>query len=695
MKRTLVLSLIVTVTGLSLASDLSFIKEPIDVIAVRDRSLMLACQVEGEGPISIAWRRNGITVVLGPEVSILENGTLLISRFQKRRDDAQALPKFHTHPESMAVDEGGVARFHCSIRGVPEAEIHWEKDWKALQTEESRYTLLPNGILQITSVRQSDSGGYRCVATNIAKTRYSNEAQLTVTVSSTRLYRDPVIVSGPQNLTLTVHQTAVLECIASGNPRPIVSWSRLDGRSIGVEGIQVLGSGNLIISDVSLQHSGIYVCSANRPGTRMRRTALGRLVVQAPPEFLQWPQSVSKPLGSSVVFTCQAQGVPEPHLIWLKNGQILSVRDNLKLTNNNSAGTNQASARLAVLATVDLPESPGELSVKALSVSSLRVEWKQPEHTEAIIGYVLHIRKLGEPDSSELQEAVSKDTFQHDFTNLEQSTTFSIYVKAYSPQGASQQSESVIATTRGNVPLMPSFFTRVLNSSALQVFWDLPAQPGCLEGHTFCLRRLPETECVFEERFPAHINTHTLSNLDALSVYEIQLKAFNGNGDSITNKRLISLTETDKTGNKAAGESMCECSQDAGGALTGIMAGIHIALACIILCAFFLIFGYRHSFFRQKSGNWSPSVDHAASHGDDKVISICSTDAIELSVQAPQCQVTIEPPLLQPEASPSNNGAGTGTNETNGDIIDENNCNSGTNTGINPGINLCIDTGTG
>ena len=32
---------------------------------------------------------------------------------------------------------------------------------------------------------------------------------------------------GPENLTLTVHQTAVLECVATGNPRPIVSWSRL------------------------------------------------------------------------------------------------------------------------------------------------------------------------------------------------------------------------------------------------------------------------------------------------------------------------------------------------------------------------------------------------------------------------------------------------------------------------------------
>lgn len=55
----------------------------------------------------------------------------------------------------------------------------------------------------------------------------------------------------------------------------------------------------------------------------------------APPEFLQWPQSVSKPAGGSAVFTCVAQGVPEPHLIWLKNGKVLMPGHNVKLTNNN------------------------------------------------------------------------------------------------------------------------------------------------------------------------------------------------------------------------------------------------------------------------------------------------------------------------------------------------------------------------
>lgn len=42
----------------------------------------------------------------------------------------------------------------------------------------------------------------------------------------------------------------------------------------------MLGTGNLMISDLTVQHSGIYVCAANKPGTRVRRTAQGRLVVQ-------------------------------------------------------------------------------------------------------------------------------------------------------------------------------------------------------------------------------------------------------------------------------------------------------------------------------------------------------------------------------------------------------------------------------
>ncbi|XP_070979119.1 immunoglobulin superfamily DCC subclass member 3-like [Oncorhynchus clarkii lewisi] len=719
--------LMVISSVLGRASELAFLKEPNDVIAVRDRPLMLDCQVEGEGPISVMWRHNGVPVPTGPKASVLTNGTLLIKSFQKRKESNEtdageydcaaqnhygmlisrkarvqlaSLPKFHTHPESKSVDEGGVARLTCQVNGIPEASISWEKNRTAVNTDDNRYTILPTGILQITGVRWADSGVYRCVATNIANTRYSHEAQLTVTVAAPRIYKEPVILSGPQNLTITVHQTAILECIATGNPRPIVSWSRLDGRSIGVEGIQVLGTGNLMISDANLQHSGVYVCSANRPGTRMRRTALGRLVVQAPPEFLQWPQSVSRPAGSSAVFTCMAQGVPEPHLIWLKNGKILTPGDNVKLTNNNStlavtrittedeaiyqciaensAGTNQASARLALTQSTELPEAPQDLTATALSPTTLQLTWVQPapEVTDGIIGYVLHIRMLGEPDSRELQEAVSKTTFQHEFTTLEPATTYSIYLKAYSPLGASQQSSTVVATTLGGVPISPSFFTKVLNKTAMQVFWELPSKSGKVEGFKLSYREVPQPNFQGQEAFPGHINTHTISHLEPAAVYEIQLVAYNGNGDGAANKHLVSLAESGTSAKTSSGgQSPCNCKQDDEGSMTGIVVGIHTGMACILFCVLFLMFGYRRSFFCRKgtqdgwSGPRGGDRNQQASPPKEGVIRM--PEVIELvpqrcdSITAPvmvvkgqdppaQCQVLIEqPPPCQP-------GTGTG-----------------------------------
>ncbi|KAF7235504.1 Immunoglobulin superfamily DCC subclass member 3, partial [Varanus komodoensis] len=684
-------------TGLARPSELAFVLEPSDVIAVRDRPLLLHCQVEGEAPLTITWYRNGAPLSNDSHAAVLANGSLRLDSVHRRprgggsadaaanasdssageyscaaqnrygllvsrraRVQIATLSKFHMHPESMAVEEGGVARFQCFIQGVPEASITWERNRTALQTDDYRFTLLPTGILQITGVRHSDVGTYRCVASNIANTRYSQEAALSISVSAPKLYNEPVILSGPQNLTITVHQTAILECIATGNPQPIVSWSRLDGRSIGVEGIQVLGTGNLMISDVSVKHAGVYVCAANRPGTRVRRTAQGILMVQAPPEFVQWPQSISKSLGSSAIFTCVAQGVPEPHLIWLKNGKVLAPGENVKLTRNNStlmiqritpgdeaiyqciaqnsAGTNQASARLAVALSKELPSSPEGVQATTLSTTSIQVSWLEPpmEVTEAIIGYVLHIRKAGESDSRELQEAVSKTTFQHVFTNLEPSTTYSIYLKAYSPLGASQDSRPILATTLGSnqragqicfvfcteqtgdsasvhtqrtallpslsgvdltwkwqnlpVPAAPGFFTKILNASAIHVFWELPARPGQIEGFKLYLRKLPGTHYEGPQLLPGTANSFTFGDLEPSATYEIKLQAFNGNGDGNSSVRFVSLKENSE---RLDANSVCQCSQDGETSLAGIVVGVHIGMACIIFCVLFLMFGYR------------------------------------------------------------------------------------------------------
>uniref|UniRef100_H3CB81 Immunoglobulin superfamily, DCC subclass, member 3 n=1 Tax=Tetraodon nigroviridis TaxID=99883 RepID=H3CB81_TETNG len=528
---------------------------------------MLDCQVEGEGPISITWWRNGIPVETGVRAALLSNGTLLIRNVSKRRDSNEtdageyscaaqnhygmlisrkarillaSLPKFLSHPQSVAVGEGGVARLTCQIKGIPEATITWQKDGRPLSTSDSRYTLLPAGVLQITGVQQTDSGLFRCVASNIANTRYSHEAQLSITAAGSRdLSRtcDPVRTPEPH------HQRPPDRHLGVHRHRKPTPYRLLESLLV-TQGIQVLGTGNLMISDASLQHSGVYVCSANRPGSRSRRTALGRLVVQAPPEFLQWPQSASRPAGGSAIFSCTASGVPEPHLIWLKNGKLLTPSGNdeegeeqsaprfsaatLAITHissedeaiyqciaENSAGTNQASARLAISAGRELPEAPAGLRAAALSASSLQLTWDPPaaDAGQDVIGYVLHIRRLGDADGAELQEAVSKSTFSQRLDNLEAATTYCVFLKAYSALGASQQSSTVMATTKGGVPTAPSFFTKVLNQTAMQVDWELPSRPGTLEGFRLEYRGVSNPGVQGWETFPAHVNTHTISGL--------------------------------------------------------------------------------------------------------------------------------------------------------------------------------------
>nr|XP_040132244.1 immunoglobulin superfamily DCC subclass member 3 isoform X4 [Ictidomys tridecemlineatus] len=610
--------------GLGHSAELAFAVEPSDDVAVPGQPVVLGCKVEGTPPVRITWRKNGVELAESTHSSLLANGSLLIHHFRlerggspsdegdyecvaqnrfglvvsrKARIQAATMSDFHVHPQATVGEEGGVARFQCQIHGLPKPLITWEKNRVPIDTDNERYTLLPKGVLQITGLRAEDSGVFHCVASNIASVRISHGARLTVSGSGSGAYKEPTILVGPENLTLTVHQTAVLECVATGNPRPIVSWSRLDGRPIGVEGIQVLGTGNLIISDVTVQHSGVYVCAANRPGTRVRRTAQGRLVVQAPAEFVQHPQSISRPAGTTAMFTCQAQGEPPPHVTWLKNGQVLGPGGHVRLKNNNStltisgigpedeaiyqcvaensAGSSQASARLTVLWAEGLPGPPRNVQAVSVSSTEVRVSWSEPMvNTKEIIGYVLHIRKAADPPELEYQEAVSKSTFQHLVGDLEPSTAYSFYIKAYTPRGASSASMPTLASTLGEAPAPPPLSVRVLGSSSLQLLWEPWPRLAQHEGG-FKLFYRPASKASFTGPIllPGTVSSYNLSRLDPRVVYEVKLLAYNQHGDSNATVRFVSL--------RGASER------------TGIVIGIHIGVTCIIFCVLFLLFGQR------------------------------------------------------------------------------------------------------
>uniref|UniRef100_A0A8C9WSB9 Protogenin n=1 Tax=Scleropages formosus TaxID=113540 RepID=A0A8C9WSB9_SCLFO len=340
-------------------SELFFVTEPRDITAPRRGSVVLDCQARGEAPVAIRWLKNGLNVRDSERVYLLSNGSLYIPEVENRRGDKSdegvyqcvaqnkfgsilsrkarltvaSISAFLTQPVSVLVAEGSVARFACRIAANPSAIITWELN----QTDQGsfslpRVTVLPSGVLQIHGVQLRDAGRYCCVAANIVSRRRSAEATLTVSPVSGPP-RGPRIIAGPQNLTASLHESVVLECLATGHPRPLVSWSRADQEPMDVFSTRVLGHGNLVIADVKLRHAGVYVCRATTPGTRNYTTATANLTVLAPPSLVEWPESLTRPRAGTARFVCQAEGVPAPSVTWLKNGEELHSNGRIRTYN--------------------------------------------------------------------------------------------------------------------------------------------------------------------------------------------------------------------------------------------------------------------------------------------------------------------------------------------------------------------------
>ncbi|KFM77263.1 Protogenin, partial [Stegodyphus mimosarum] len=176
---------------------------------------------------------------------------------------------FNYQPQPQTTHEGGQARFSCQINAVPPAVISWYRDGIELPQNDSRYTLLPSGTLQITGVAMSDSGNYRCRCMNIARIRDSSEAALTV-LPRVQQFQPPVFLSTGEGVTAITNNPAVLECIAEGFPKVELSWKREDGKDIPEH---FMGSGNLYFPKVQPSNSGSYICIAKSVNKELSQMA--------------------------------------------------------------------------------------------------------------------------------------------------------------------------------------------------------------------------------------------------------------------------------------------------------------------------------------------------------------------------------------------------------------------------------------
>ncbi|XP_060902271.1 protogenin A [Labrus mixtus] len=575
-QRLLFFLVFLPISGVLCFSELFFIKEPHDATVMRKEAVILDCQAHGESPIDVRWLKNGVKVLESERVYLLANGSLFISEAENRRGDKSdeglyqclaqnkygailsqkarltiaSISSFTIQPMSIVVTQSSVARFSCKISAHPPPIITWEFNRVTLPLTTERITVLPSGVLQIYGVQRSDAGNYRCIATNIASRRRSTEATLTVTPApNPQLPQRPRIIAGPQNISVTLHQNAILECMATGNPRPIISWSRADSKSIDVYNTKVLGNGNLIITDIKPQHAGVYMCRATTPRTRNYTVAAANVTVLAPPSLVEWPESVTRPRAGTARFVCQADGVPTPLISWLKNGERVHSNGRIKMYNSklvinqiipeddaiyqcqaeSEQGSVLSMARLIVVMSEDRPSAPRNIRADTVSSSAILLAWERPQYnSDKVIAYSVHYVKAEGLNNEEYQVVIGNDTTRYIIDDLEPARNYTFYVVAYMPMGASRMSDHVFQHTLEDVPVRAPELSLTSNSPIdIQVSWQ-PLPDKLSRGRVSAYRlsyRTSADNTVSQVELPGKKTQHLLENLQPDTIYLLRIAA--------------------------------------------------------------------------------------------------------------------------------------------------------------------------
>jgi roundabout, axon guidance receptor 2 len=198
-----------------------------------------------------------------------------------------------------------------------------------------RIRMVDGANLALQEVRQSDEGGYTCVAKNAAGIRESETAFLkvngkfqqkdlqTTAISNSICFYfhtvKPFLIRGPYNQSVVEGSSVIFQCRVGGDPMPDVLWRRsASGGNMPLDRVHILEDRSLRLDGIIIEDEGEYSCEAdNAVGTI---TATGILNVFSTPTLIirPSPKVVETPL--DVSFECKATGQPQPLLFWSIEG---------------------------------------------------------------------------------------------------------------------------------------------------------------------------------------------------------------------------------------------------------------------------------------------------------------------------------------------------------------------------------------
>ncbi|XP_025834465.1 Down syndrome cell adhesion molecule-like protein Dscam2 isoform X28 [Agrilus planipennis] len=225
--------------------------------------------------------------------------------------------KASVEPQVQTVDFGRPAVFTCHFEGNPIKTINWLKDGKPLDHHDA--------ILRIESVRKEDKGMYQCFIRNDQES-----AEATAELKLGGRFEPPLIRHSFSDEILQPGQTVFLQCIASGNPTPEITWE-LDGRRLSNSDRYQIGQyvtvngdvvSNMNISNIHTNDGGLYKCVASsKVGSTEHRA---RINVYGLP-YVRSMEKQAIVAGGTLIVHCPYAGHPVDSITWERDSRVLPI----------------------------------------------------------------------------------------------------------------------------------------------------------------------------------------------------------------------------------------------------------------------------------------------------------------------------------------------------------------------------------
>ncbi|KAJ0004339.1 hypothetical protein NQD34_010553 [Periophthalmus magnuspinnatus] len=255
-----------------------FAQRPVNQVVLVDESVEFRCQVHGDPPPTLRWKKEDVDIPRGrydikyekedfvlriKKASVSDQGTFTCqaeNRVGKLEASAyltiREAPQFVVRPRDQIVAQGRTAVFPCETKGKPQPTVFWQREGS-----QPRVSVSVSGELTISSVQRSDAGYYICQALTVAGSIMA-KAQLEV-ADALKDRPPPIIRQGPSNQTQALGGVTVLRCQASGDPEPTVTWRKNGASLLGKDPrFSLLEHGSLQIQNTKLSDSGLYTCLA-------------------------------------------------------------------------------------------------------------------------------------------------------------------------------------------------------------------------------------------------------------------------------------------------------------------------------------------------------------------------------------------------------------------------------------------------